>query len=83
MLGSDADANWRSIAQFSERDADAFVECVKRAASYCRADCSPRYEEFLHRVREIAQPLLDAPPPVGQRVSERERCFSPARSAGS
>ena len=47
LLGSDDKANWSSIAQFSVKDADA----------YCK------YEEFLGRVREILQPLLDAAPP--------------------
>ena len=26
MLGADDEANWRSIAQFSKKDADAFPE---------------------------------------------------------
>jgi len=46
LLGSNADDNWRSIAQFSERDADEY----------------PKYEEFLQKAREIVQPLLDASP---------------------
>ena len=47
VLGSDDEANWKSIAQFSERDADAYV----------------KYEAFLGQVRDILQPLLDAAPP--------------------
>lgn len=43
LLGASDDANWRSIAQFSTRDADAFGE----------------YEAFLSRVREMVSPLLD------------------------
>lgn len=46
LLGSNADDNWKSIAQFSERDADEY----------------PKYEEFLHKVREFVQPLLDSSP---------------------
>jgi phytoene dehydrogenase-like protein len=46
VLGEDKDANWRSIAQFSKADADAF----------------PLYEEFLGRIREMTQPLLDSAP---------------------
>ncbi len=47
ILGSDEAANWRSIAQFSARDADAF----------------PAYEAFLGQARELVEPLLDAAPP--------------------
>jgi phytoene dehydrogenase-like protein len=47
MLGECEDSNHRSIAQFSQRDADAF----------------PAYERFLGEVREVMQPLLDGPPP--------------------
>ncbi len=46
MLGSNEEENWRSIAQFSVKDADAFVE----------------YENFLGKIREILQPLLDHHP---------------------
>lgn len=48
MLGSNDQANWKSIAQFSECDADAYV----------------KYEEFLGQVRDVLQPLLDAAPPT-------------------
>lgn len=47
ILGSDVDANWRSIAQFSVDDANAY----------------PEYENFLGKIREVLQPLLDMPPP--------------------
>jgi phytoene dehydrogenase-like protein len=47
ILGSDEQANYNSIAQFSKHDAEAF----------------PLYEEFLGEVREVIQPLLDGPPP--------------------
>lgn len=47
MLGSDEEANWQSIAQFSKRDADVF----------------PEYEAFLGRIRDLIEPLLDAAPP--------------------
>lgn len=57
MLGSDADTTWRSIAQFSKRDADAYFE----------------YEEFLGAVREIVSPLLDSAPPEPMRGALRER----------
>lgn len=43
FLGASDDANWKSIAQFSRKDADAFGE----------------YELFLSKVREIVTPLLD------------------------
>jgi phytoene dehydrogenase-like protein len=46
MLGSDEEMNWKSIAQFSVKDADAFIE----------------YEAFLGKIREILQPLLDHHP---------------------
>jgi phytoene dehydrogenase-like protein len=45
-LGGDADANWRSIAQFSERDADRFAA----------------YEGFIGRARDVIDPLIDVPP---------------------
>merc|ERR1712157_479579 len=47
MLGRDTEKNWNSIAQFSKKDADAFVE----------------YEKFLENVRDMVEPLLDGPPP--------------------
>ena len=45
--GSRCGCDWKSIAQWSERDADAFVE----------------YEQFLDEIREIVEPLLEGPPP--------------------
>lgn len=47
MLHSDDDTTWKSIAQFSEKDADAF----------------PEYEAFLGQIRELIEPLLDSAPP--------------------
>eukprot|EP01060_Flectonema_neradi_P005353 TRINITY_DN13552_c0_g1_i1.p1 TRINITY_DN13552_c0_g1~~TRINITY_DN13552_c0_g1_i1.p1 ORF type:complete len:789 (+),score=129.39 TRINITY_DN13552_c0_g1_i1:78-2369(+) len=47
LLGDDAELNRKSIAQFSERDAEAFEE----------------YEAFLGEVRDVIQPLLDSHPP--------------------
>lgn len=47
ILGSSEEENWQSIAQFSTRDADAFVE----------------YEDFLGKARELVEPLLDGGPP--------------------
>lgn len=46
ILGENEEENWKSIAQFSKKDADQF----------------PKYEAFLGRVREVIQPLLDNPP---------------------
>eukprot|EP00940_MAST-03C_sp_MAST-3C-sp2_P002155 g2155.t1 len=47
LMGRDLNATKASIAQWSESDADAYVE----------------YELFLDRMRELVVPLLDAPPP--------------------
>eukprot|EP01125_Pyxidicula_operculata_P021282 TRINITY_DN8132_c0_g1_i1.p1 TRINITY_DN8132_c0_g1~~TRINITY_DN8132_c0_g1_i1.p1 ORF type:complete len:857 (+),score=192.80 TRINITY_DN8132_c0_g1_i1:21-2591(+) len=47
IIGENEQENWKSIAQFSKKDADNF----------------PKYEEFLGKVRDIMQPLLDGPPP--------------------
>lgn len=47
LLGSDAEATRRSIARFSERDAERY----------------PRYEHMLDRVARAFEPLLDSPPP--------------------
>lgn len=56
--------NWQSIAQFSLRDADAFIE----------------YERFLGQARELIEPLLDSSPPNpwdGQaKWSERKHTFA-------
>lgn len=57
ILGSDEEANWRSVAQFSARDADTL----------------PLYESFLGQVREIVEPLLDAAPPNPFAGSWRDR----------
>lgn len=46
LLGSDMKRNCESIAQFDRRDADAY----------------PLYEEFLHKIRQIVQPILDYSP---------------------
>jgi hypothetical protein len=58
VLGSDEQANWDSIAQFSKKDADAF----------------PKYEEFLGKIRDIMQPILDNPPmdPTQGRWAEQQ-----------
>ena len=57
ILGSDEEANWRSVAQFSARDADTL----------------PLYQSFLGQVREIVEPLLDAAPPNPFAGSWRDR----------
>lgn len=46
LLGSDEKKNWESIAQFNVRDADAY----------------PQYDAFLHKIREIVQPIVDSAP---------------------
>jgi len=56
LLGSDAEANARSISRFSVRDAERF----------------PRYERFLDRVATALEPLLDAPPPDPGRLGWRD-----------
>lgn len=62
MLWGDAAKTAASIAQFSPRDAEAFVE----------------YEAFLDKVREVVQPLLDGPPPTLSRggIRNRQRTLS-------
>jgi phytoene dehydrogenase-like protein len=52
LLGSKAEANHRSIARFSERDARRY----------------PAYEAFLDRVARALEPGLDAPPPDPARL---------------
>ena len=53
MFWAEADKTHASISQFSAKDADAFFE----------------YEDFLGKVREIIQPLLDnSPPEVDKNV---------------
>ncbi|KAG8548913.1 hypothetical protein GDO81_023545, partial [Engystomops pustulosus] len=46
VLGSDMAENQRQIAQFSEKDAEAY----------------PKYEDFMNRLVDAIDPLLDAPP---------------------
>ena len=46
LLGSDEKANHQSIAHFDARDADAY----------------PHYEAFLHKARQLVQPILDNAP---------------------
>eukprot|EP00937_MAST-01D_sp_MAST-1D-sp2_P000998 g998.t1 len=65
VLGASEEANWRSIAQFSKADADAF----------------PRYEEFLGRVRELTQPLLDSAPPDPGSLRDHARFYERLRAA--
>ena len=62
MLGTSAEEDWKSIAQFSERDADAFV----------------RYEDFLGQVRSILQPFIDdAPPDITEgKLAEKMKTLS-------
>lgn len=57
MLGSDEEANWRSVALFSARDADNL----------------PLYESFLGQIRDLVEPLLDAAPPNPFAGSWRDR----------
>ncbi len=57
MLGSDEEANWRSVAQFSARDADNL----------------PLYESFLGQIRDLVEPLLDGAPPNPFAGSWRDR----------
>jgi phytoene dehydrogenase-like protein len=56
LLGSDAEANAREIAQFSDRDARRY----------------PVYEAFLDRVARALEPLLDAAPPDPARPALRD-----------
>lgn len=57
LLGKDDKLNYNSIAQFSVKDAEAF----------------PEYEQFLGRVRDIIQPLLDShPPDLSTNVASHE-----------
>ena len=51
MLGSDEQQNWKSIAQFDKRDADAY----------------PKYEEFLHKARQVKKRDLRM-----QRIRKKE-----------
>lgn len=60
LLGSNDEENWKSIAQFSKRDADVF----------------PHYEAFLSKVRKIINPLLDGPPPDPTQGKMKERLGS-------
>lgn len=68
IMGADAAATARSVAQFSEKDAAVL----------------PKYEEFLSRVRSVVTPLLDGAPPditVGGLL-ERLESFRRAGTAG-
>jgi len=56
LLGSDAQASQRSIARFSQRDAERY----------------PAYERLLDRVARAFEPLLDAPPPEPGRLRPRD-----------
>ncbi len=56
LLGVDAAANARSIAQFSPRDAQRY----------------PAYVALLDRVARALEPLLDAPPPDPRRPRARD-----------
>ena len=53
----------RCPPQFSERDAEAF----------------DKYEDFLGKVREVVQPLLDGPPPNPFQGKARERLRAMSR----
>lgn len=58
LIGADAASNYRQVAQFSERDAEAL----------------PRYEHMLERLTRIIDPLLDTPPfepGAGSKLSDR------------
>lgn len=67
MLGGDEARTWASVAQFSVRDADAL----------------PRYEEFMGRVRDLVQPIIDGPPPSpGVSVKDWRRVLRHALSLG-
>ena len=46
LLGRNADENRRQIGKFSAKDAEAF----------------PRYEDWLQRIVDAVQPLVDSPP---------------------
>lgn len=57
LLGASEEANYESIKQFSAKDAEEY----------------PRYEEFLGKVRELIQPLLDNCPPDPTQGGLQER----------
>jgi phytoene dehydrogenase-like protein len=69
ILGSDSKENWNSIAQFSKRDADRYEE----------------YEEFLNKVRDLVQPIIDSAPPnvFEGNLRERMHSFSTILTMGS
>jgi phytoene dehydrogenase-like protein len=56
LLGSDPEANRRSLGRFSARDAERL----------------PAYEAFLDRVARALEPALDAPPPDPARLRPRD-----------
>lgn len=58
MLGFDEKKNAENIAEFSKHDAEAW----------------PEYLNFLSKVRELVEPLLDEPPPIpfyGKKMQRR------------
>jgi hypothetical protein len=60
LLGEQEKENYQSIAQFSQKDAEAY----------------PKYEEFLGKVRELVTPLLDNPlpfNPLDPNISWKDR----------
>ena len=63
LLGSDAEKNRQSVAQFSERDAAALEP----------------YEAMLHRCRRLVSPLLDAPPPELRGLNWRDDAAAAAQ----
>ena len=67
LLGSDAEANRRSIAHFSARDAARYAD----------------YEAFLDRVARALEPALDAPPPDPARLRPRDLPLLLRLSAGA
>jgi hypothetical protein len=65
MLGENEKDNYKSIAQFSTKDAETY----------------PQYEEFLGKVREVITPLLDNPLPFNpfdSKISWRDRVGCPS-----
>jgi len=62
LLGEDEKENWKSISQFSVKDADAF----------------PKYEEFLGKIRDLIQPILDnpLPSPLQGHLSDKMRSMN-------
>jgi len=65
VLGASEEEDYKSIAQFSKRDADLY----------------PAYEHFLGQCRDMIDPLLEGPPPnpLERGASMRERADSTKR----